>query len=170
MTRLLSACVAAALVAGVGTPAFAQGGTTASSIIGTVSDPSGAVIPGASVTVKNNATQTQYTATTNDQGGFTILSVDPGIYTMTVTLMGFKTAVVNDVRVTAAQPAPVRVTLAVGGLEETVVVNSGSEIIQTQSAAVVNTIDTNQILKLPTGSRSALEFVVSLPGVNTPSS
>ena len=63
-----------------------------------------------------------------------------------------------------------RVTLAVGGLEETVVVASGSEIIQTQSAAVVNTIDTNQILKLPTGSRSALNFVTSLPGVNTPSS
>ena len=51
---------------------------------------------------------------------------------------------------------------------ETVTVSSGSEIIQTQSAAVSTTIDTNQILKLPTGSRSALDFVTTLPGVNTP--
>ena len=82
--------------------------------------------------------------------------------------MGFKTAVLNDVRVSAATPATVKVALEVGGLEETVVVQGGSEIIQTQSAAVTATIDTNQILKLPTGSRSALEFVTSLPGVNTP--
>ena len=149
-------------------PTFAQGGSTASSITGTVADASGAVIPGANVVVKNNATATEFTATTNDQGGFTIPSIDPGSYTVTVTLMGFKTAVLNDVRVNAATPAAVRVTLAVGGLEETVVVSGGSEIMQTQSAAVTTTIDTNQILKLPTGSRSALDFVTMLPGVNTP--
>ena len=82
--------------------------------------------------------------------------------------MGFKTAVLNDVRVSAATPATIKVALEVGGLEETVVVQARSEIIQTQSAAVTSTIDANQILKLPTGSRSALEFVTSLPGVNTP--
>jgi len=70
--------------------------------------------------------------------------------------MGFKTAVLTNVQVLAATPASVRVTLEVGGLEETVIVSGGSEIIQTQSAAVTSTIDTNQILKLPTGSRSAL--------------
>jgi hypothetical protein len=148
--------------------AWAQGGSTASSIIGTVSDASGAVIPGATVVVKSNSTGTEFNATTNEQGGFTIPAVDPGTYTVTVTLMGFKTAVVSDVVVNAATPASVRIRLEVGGLEETIVVSGGSEIIQTQSAAVTTTIDTNQILKLPTGSRSALEFITSLPGVNTP--
>jgi hypothetical protein len=62
----------------------------------------------------------------------------------------------------------VRVALEVGGLEETVTVQGGSEIIQTQSPAVTSTLDANQILKLPTGSRSALDFITSLPGVNTP--
>ena len=163
--------LAAAIVLAIASAsAFAQGGATTSSIVGTVSDASGAVIPGAAVAVRNNATGADYSATTNEQGGFTIPSVNPGAYTVTVTLMGFKTAVVNDVRVTAGTPATVRVTLTVGGVEESVVVSVGSEIIQTQSAAVVNTIDTNQILKLPTGSRSALTFVTSLPGVNTPSS
>ena len=150
------------------TPAFAQGGSTASSIVGTVTDASGAVIPGATVVVKNNGTGTEFNAVSNEQGGFTIPQVDPGSYSVTVTLMGFKTFVAKDVRVNAATPASVRATLEVGGLEETVVVQGGSEIIQTQSAAVSTTIDTNQILKLPTGSRSALDFVTTLPGVNTP--
>jgi hypothetical protein len=160
--------LAALMCVAAGGTAWAQGGSTASSIIGTVTDASGAVIPGATVVVKSNATATEFNATTNDQGSFTIPAVDPGTYTVTVTLMGFKTAVLNDVIVNAATPASVRVRLEVGGLEETVVVSGGSEIIQTQSAAVTTTIDTNQILKLPTGSRSALDFVTSLPGVNTP--
>ena len=169
--RLVCASLCAAMLIAVGsTPAFAQGGSTAASIIGTVSDASGAVIPGATVVVKNNATGTEFNATTNEQGGFTIPAVDPGTYTVTVSLMGFKTAVVNKVNVNAATPASVRVRLEVGGLEETIVVSGGSEIIQTQSAAVATTIDTNQILKLPTGSRSALDFVTTLPGVNTPGS
>ncbi len=82
--------------------------------------------------------------------------------------MGFKTAVLNDVRVNASTPATVKIALAVGGLEETVVVTGGTEIIQTTSAAVTSTIDSNEILKIPTGSRSALEFVALLPGVSTP--
>jgi len=69
----------------VGTAAWAQGGT-ASSIIGTVTDASGAVIPGASVVVKSAATGAEYTATTNEQGGFTIPAVATGTYTVTVTL------------------------------------------------------------------------------------
>jgi hypothetical protein len=154
--------------AGLTAPAFAQGGGATTSLSGTVADSSGAVIPGAGVTVKNIATSTEFTASTNEQGAFTVPAIDPGTYSVTVSLVGFKTAVLNSVRVNAAVPATVRVTLEVGGLEETVSVSAGSEIVQTQSAAVSATIDTNQILKLPTGSRSALEFVTSLPGVNTP--
>jgi hypothetical protein len=164
-------CLTAALVvAACSSQVFAQGGGTAASIVGTVTDASGGVIPGATVTAKENATATEYTATSNEQGAFTIPAVDPGTYTVTVSLMGFKTAVLNKVIVNAATPSSVRVKLEVGGLEETVVVTGGSEIIQTQSAAVTTTIDTNQILKLPTGSRSALTFVTTLPGVNTPGS
>ena len=167
MRNSLRALLATALLIAVAsTAAFAQ--TNTASIIGTVSDASGAVIPGASVVVKHNGTGVEFTATTNEQGGFTIPAVDPGSYTVTVTLDGFKTAVLNNVIVNAATPTSVRARLEVGGLAETVVVSSGSEIVQTQSAAVSTTIDTNQILKLPTGSRSALDFVTTLPGVNTP--
>ncbi len=118
--------------------------------------------------MKNTATATQFDATSNEGGYFSVPALDPGTYSVTVTLMGFKTAVLNDVRVNASTPATVKVALSVGGLEETVVVTGGAEIIQTTSAAVTSTIDTNQILKIPTGSRSALEFVALLPGVSTP--
>ena len=148
-------------------PALAQGGGATTSLSGTVTDTSGAIIPGATVAVKSNATSTQFDTVSNESGYFTVPALDPGAYTVTVTLMGFKTAVLNDVRVNASTPATVRVSLAVGGLEETVVVTGGTEIIQTTSASVTSTIDANQILKVPTGSRSALEFVALLPGVQT---
>ena len=127
------------MIAATSASLAAQGGSTASSIIGTVTDTSGGVIPGAEVVVKNNATGIEFNAVTNEQGGFTIPAVDPGTYTVTVTLMGFKTAVLNKVVVNAATPTSVRARLEVGGLEETVVVSGGSEIIQTQSAAVTTT-------------------------------
>ena len=102
--------------------AFAQGGGATTSLSGTVTDTSGAIIPGASVVVKNTATATQFDATSNEGGYFSVPALDPGTYTVTVTLMGFKTAVLNDVRVNASTPATVKVALSVGGLEETVVV------------------------------------------------
>jgi hypothetical protein len=148
--------------------ASAQGGGATTSLSGTVTDTSGAIIPGASVVVKSNATSTTYDAVTNESGYFSVPALDAGVYTVTVTLMGFKTAVLSDVRVNASTPATVKVALSVGGLEETVVVTGGSEIIQTTSAAVTATIDSNEILRIPTGSRSALEFVSLLPGVSTP--
>ena len=166
--RLLLAVVLGTAVAATGSPAYAQGGGATTSLSGTVTDASGGVIPGANVVVRNNATNTEYQASTNENGHFTVPAIDAGSYTVTVTLMGFKTAVLSDVRVNASVPATVKVALEVGGLEETVTVQGGSEIIQTQTPAVTATIDANQILKLPTGSRSGLDFVALLPGVNTP--
>lgn len=147
---------------------FAQGGGATTSLSGIVTDSSGAVIPGATVSIKSNATATEYHATTTENGTFTVPALHAGSYKVTISLMGFKTAVLNDVRVNAAVPASVRVSLEIGTLEETITVASGSEIVQTQTAAVATTFDVNQISKLPVGSRSVLEFVVNLPGVTTP--
>lgn len=169
--RSINLVALAALVAVmtlVGTPVYAQGGGTTASISGTVADASGAVIPGANVKVKNTATGADFTSVTAENGTFTIQAVQPGSYTVTVSLMGFKTAVAKDVVVNAGVPSSVRIALEVGGLEETVVVSGASEILQTQTAAVATTLDVNQIAKLPVGSRSVLDFVVNLPGVNTP--
>jgi hypothetical protein len=166
--RLIVAAFLAAVVLVSGVPAaLAQGGST-STINGTVTDTSGAVIPGANVLVKNAATAGTFEAVTNSEGQFTVPSLNPGKYTVTVTLAGFKTATVSDIELSAGVPRGLNVKLEVGGVTEQVIVSAGSEVVATQSSTVANTITSKQILALPLTSRSALEFVVNLAGVNTP--
>ncbi len=169
MHRVLRLTCLALVFALASTPAFAQGGAT-STLAGVVVDPSGGQIPGASVVVKNNATGATFEAVTTGEGTFTIPALNAGSYTVTVTLQGFKTVVLNDVRVSAGQPASVRATLEVGGIAETVTVQGGAEIIQTQSSTVASTLSANQISNLPLTSRNAIDFVTFLPGVLTPGS
>ena len=158
--------VVAATLALAGQPGFAQGG---SPLTGLVTDGSGGVLPGADITVKNNATGETYAAVTNGEGAFTIPALVNGSYAVTVSLMGFKTAILSSVTVNAATPASVRVALDVGTLTETVVVQAeSSAIVQSQSPGVTSTMDVNQISNLPLTSRSALDFVINLAGVNTP--
>ena len=149
-----------------GIPVFAQGGST-SSLSGVVADTSGAVIPGADVVVKNNATAGEFTAVTDGQGRFTIPALNAGTYTVTVSLSGFKTVVLPDVRLLTATPSSVTVKLEVGQLEETVIVTGATEILQTQTAAVQATIAVQQISALPLVTRTALDYVVALPGAQT---
>jgi Carboxypeptidase regulatory-like domain len=163
-----SSWIALALVSALAGHAYAQGGGAAASLSGTVTDSSGAVLPGANIVVKNNATAGTFTTVSNEEGTFTVPAVNAGTYTVTVTLVGFKTVVLNDVVVNAGVPATVRARLDVGGLEETVTVAAASDIIQTQTAAVTTTMDLKQITSLPLTSRNALDFVANLPGVNTP--
>jgi Carboxypeptidase regulatory-like domain len=168
MQRLLTFVLSVVLTVTVSATVSAQGGGPTSSIAGTVVDASGAVLPGANVVAKNVGTGAEYTTVSSEQGTFSIPALTSGTYTVTVTLTGFRTAVLNDVVLTAAGPATVRAVLAVGGLEETVVVEGASAIVQTQTAAVATTMDINQISNLPLTSRSALDFVTNLPGINTP--
>ena len=146
--------------------AFAQGSAN-SSLAGVVVDTAGGVVPGATVTVKNNSTGTTFETVSNSAGAFSIPVLDPGTYTVTVALEGFKTSVTNEVRLLAATPGSVKVALEVGNLAETVEVKGGTELVQTRSATVASTITTEQITNLPLVSRNALNFVVFLPGVET---
>jgi len=157
----------ALILALISTPAFAQGGST-SAIGGTVVDEDGGVIPGATIVVKNNATGASFTAYTGPAGRFSVPAVPTGTYTVTVSLEGFKTAVLNDIVVTVAGPANVRAVLEIGSVSETINVEAAGAIVQTQSTTISSTINTTEIQNLPLNSRSVLNFVVNLPGVNTP--
>src|SRR5688572_18831183 len=107
--------VAISIAAGLAvSPAFAQG-TTTSSITGTVVDAGGGVIPGATVVV-NTEMGTTFNVVTNAQGVFSVPALQPGTYKVTVALQGFKTAVIDNVRVIAGNPANVAVRLEVGQL------------------------------------------------------
>ena len=157
---------ALALAFGSATSALAQGGAN-SSLAGVIVDAAGGVVPGATVTVRNNATASTFETVSNTAGTFSIPVLDPGTYTVTVALEGFKTAIINDVRLLAATPGSLRATLEIGSLNETVQVTGGTELVQTQSSTVSSTITTEQITNLPLVSRNALNFVVFLPGVET---
>jgi hypothetical protein len=159
--------LALAVVAVAGRPAYAQGGAT-STLSGVVVDADGGVVPGATVSVKNNATAVTLNTVTNTSGSFSVPALDAGTYTVTISLQGFKTTVLKDVALQAATPASVKVKLEIGGLSETIEVKAGTDLIQTQSAQVSTTLNVDQLAKLPAPSRNALNFVTMLPGVDTP--
>ena len=102
----------ALLLALVPSLTFAQGAAT-SSITGIVEDAQGGVIPGATVVAVHDATTVKYTAVAGTDGGFTIPAISIGTYTVTVSLQGFKNAIMKGVSVTAAQPANVKAKLEV---------------------------------------------------------
>src|SRR6476661_412295 len=145
-----------------------QAQITTGSISGTVTDQTGAVVPGANVTVKGGAGQ-QYTAVTKGDGAYTIPGVPAGspTYTVTITAPSFKTAVIQNVKVDVATPATVNAQLEPGNINETVVVASGAEVLQTETATVGTTITGRQILETPIQSRDALDLVTTLPGTTT---
>ena len=168
MKRILLVLVTlSALVVAAGQAAFGQGGGMTSSITGTVVDQSGAVVPGATVAVKNKATSMEYRSSTAANGSFTIPAVPVGNYSVTITATGFKQAIIEDVKVDAGTPASVSASLQIGNPTETVVVVGGADIVQTTSATIATSMTVSQIANLPLSTRNALDFVVFLPGVNT---
>lgn len=139
---------------------------TTGAVVGTVVDQTGAVVPGATVTVKGQAGQ-EYTAVTSGNGTYNVPAVATGVYTVTVGAASFKTFIVENVKVDVGTPKTVDVALQAGKIEETVVVTSGGEILQTSSATVGTTITGRQITEVPLTSRDALDLVTLLPGTTT---
>jgi hypothetical protein len=167
--RLLFACLlAAGLVFLYPSDAASQGGAT-SSVSGVVTDEGGGVLPGATVVVTSNATGTKFETVSNASGAYTVPALSAGVYTITVTLQGFRTAQVSDVRVQLGIPTTLNVTLGVGELSETITVSGASaELINTLTPAVTATLNVDQIALIPTPTRNALNAVTFLVGINTP--
>ncbi len=143
-------------------------GQVTSSLSGAVTDPNGAVVAGATVTVKNPASGSEFKTVTSNQGTFNVPSLGAGKYVVVVAASGFKSATVEGVEVDAGTPATVNVALEVGQATETVVVQGGAQIVQTQTANITTTLNANQIINLPLVSRNPVNFVTSMVGVNTP--
>lgn len=161
--NLMRLLTAALLVAAFQVIAFAQ---TTGSIAGTVLDANGAAVVGATVVIKGAGGQ-EYTVVTNDNGGYRVPSVDPGLYSVTATAANFKRSVVENVKVDTGIPSTVNVTLQAGEVSETVVVTGGGEVLQTQTATIGTTITGRQITDTPIASRDALDLVALLPGTAT---
>ncbi len=150
-------------------PAEAQAGTSSGTITGTVADPTGAVVPGATVTIQNPVSQYERTATTDTGGHFQFSNVPYNSYHMTVTMKGFGTFV-QDVGVHASTPITVPVTLSVGAAATTVEVTS--QDLVNNSASMDTDIDRRAFAEIPLESQSSsLSSLVTLssPGITADS-
>ncbi len=145
------------------TLAFAQGSTTGE-IRGVVRDPSGAIVPGASVKAKDAATGVEKTAASSADGVFVLLSLQPGSYQLTVTAQGFQTAKYDGINVLTGRVIDVAVEVKVGTLSETVEVTGAATALETTSNQVSTTVTTTYIQELPFSGRDVLNFALLMPG------
>ena len=150
-------------------PAVAQAGAASGTITGTVTDPTGAVVPGATVTIENPLSQYERATNTDSSGGFQFTNVPFNSYHLTVGMTGFN-SLAKDIEVRATTPVIVPVTLTVGAAATTVEVTSQDLV---NSAANMDTdIDRRSFAKIPLESQSSgLSSLVTLstPGVTSDS-
>ncbi len=154
----------------VALPAVLAAQSTFGTILGTVNDKSGAVVPSAQVTITNQAENTSRTVAANAEGNFEALNLKAGAYTVSAEAKGFKTYRVTDLELAARQTLRVNVTLEVGQLTEAVTVEGATTVINTETQTISATFTTTQVLELPAnfrgaGSTSPLRLVAFLPGV-----
>jgi hypothetical protein len=139
---------------------------TTGSISGAVTDPNGAFVPGANIVIKGEGGQ-EFRAVTNAGGTYSIPAIQNGTYTVTVSVTGFKTSTVTNVKVDVGTPRTVDVRLELGNVGETVEITGGGEVLQTQTATVGSTVTGRQITETPIASRDALDLIALMPGTNT---
>src|ERR1051326_8317397 len=140
----------------------AQADATSANLSGFVKDPSGAVVPGATVTARNAEKNVTRTATSNDQGFYQLTNLPPGAYEVTVEAKNFKKVVVPSVTVTVGQRADLDVALEVGQITDVVTVTGAqTELVETSKTNVSNTIDQVRIDNLPINQRDYINFALT---------
>jgi Carboxypeptidase regulatory-like domain len=146
-------------------PAGAQG-TDTGTVVGTVTDPTGALVPGATVTLTDTAINTSRTAVTNDAGRYIFVNVTPGNYDMTFAKQGFATTKATGQQVKVGLSATVNISLQVGGSSIRVEVNAVGNELQTMNATVGSTITAASLDAMPSLNRDISSFVELQPGVS----
>jgi hypothetical protein len=147
--------------------AFAQS-VGSSTLRGTVKDPQGAVVAGASVVLISERTKDERKAITNEEGGFVFSAVTPDTYTVRVEAQGFKITEQSGILLETSSTKGIDVVMEVGQQSETVTVNAVADQLQTETGAKENTLTAKQIDNLSIISRSSLELLRILPGVVAP--
>jgi hypothetical protein len=148
-------------------PALLFGQSEKGSIVGVVTDPTGAVVPGAEVTITNLGTKTSQSLKTNSEGIYEVPFLNPATYMVTVRHTGFKTAMVNEVIVNVGRRESVDVKLETGDIEATVVVSDTSRpLLQTENASIGTVVTTKQLTDLPSQDRNVYGFLTLDSTVN----
>ena len=145
-----------------GTALYAQQST--GDVLGTVTDSSGASIPGAVVTLTNVDTNDVKTLKTSDGGNFDFANLNPGKYKLIVAGQGFRTATTNDLTVSAGDRRRVDTKMVIGGSTETIEVSTRAATLQTDSSTMQNTVGTEAVANLPLNGRNYVSLVQITPG------
>jgi len=163
MKRLLIA--AATLLLAVSMSAFAQVNAV---VTGTVSDASGALIPGVEITAKNVNTGIAETRLTNETGSFDFPTLQPGTYTLSAALSGFQTATYSEVVLGQGQQVRLNFKLQVRAVAQSLEVTIPADtVIATTSASIGNVLPNSTIAALPLADRNVLGLISTTPGVVT---
>ena len=144
---------------------LAYGQTTAGTILGTVSDESGARVPGVTVTITNLDTGIVRSAISDEAGRYRAPSLGLGNYEVKAELAGFRTAVRTGIQLTVAAEAVINLTLSVGTVAEEVNVTGEAPLVETTSAALSGLVDDKKIRDLPLNGRSFEQLAFLQPGV-----
>jgi hypothetical protein len=139
-----------------------QGSTAA--ITGTVTDPSGAVIPGAAVSVFNQATGVDFHQETNSSGIYSVGSLLPGAYTVTVAAKGFKTYVNRGLGLTVNQILRIDATLEVGSEAQTITVEAAAPLVNTEEGRLSAVVTGTQVANMPLNGRNIYQLMQLIPG------
>src|SRR3954454_10462293 len=143
--------------------------TERGTISGSVSDPTGALVPGAKVTVTNTATNVASTLASNEAGGYVVPNLPPGTYRVRVEKEGFRTAVLNELELNAASSVRADIAMEVGATQQTVEISAEAIALQTDNAKSATTITSKLVDDLPTVVGGALRSPFDL-AILTPES
>jgi outer membrane receptor protein involved in Fe transport len=138
-------------------------------VVGTVVDPNGAVVAGATVRIVNTETGTARETVSQSDGSFRLEAVDPGTYRAEISATGFKSLTRENIVVAAAQTIDISSSLELGNPSESVTITSAETVeLQTADGTRVNTLSTRQITDLPVAGLNPVNLVFTLPGVTAP--
>ncbi len=142
-------------------------GRTAGQIVGTVKDASGAVVPKAELILIDNGTGTTTETSSGADGGFVFPNLQAGRYQITATFQGFNPVTIQEVVVGTSRSVDLVVQFEVAGVSELVRVEGRSQVVETTSTTIANTVSNEQISKLPLAGRNILGFALLVPGAAT---
>jgi len=148
----------------LGLPAAAQ--TNFGQVNGTVYDPSGNLVPNAKVMVRNLDAEGEREAVTSGSGGYAILTVPPGRYSLTVTATGFQTYVVPEFRLQVNEARTIDARLSIGQVAETVEVTASSVVVNQTDATIGTVIQMQEIIEIPLNGRNFAQLILLAPGAS----
>jgi hypothetical protein len=162
---LRAAALFAALTITMGDHLWGQAST--GEITGTVKDPSGAALANAKITLVNTATGVARDIVSNQDGVYDLPAIPPGIYSLRVSVPGFRTEQREGIEIQVGRVAGIDISMQIGSITDTVEVRGGAPVLETESASVGTVIENKRIIDLPLNGRNPLQLVSLTPGATT---